>query len=58
VAFGIIFAIVRKAHGSTLGMFLSLLKLRSYVSGGFEAGGDWAVAFRSPSSRRHQASMR
>src|SRR5476651_1861577 len=24
---------------------LSLLKLRSYVSGGFEAGGDWSVAF-------------
>lgn len=24
---------------------LSLLKLRSYVSGGFDAGGDWAVAF-------------
>jgi AraC-like DNA-binding protein len=27
---------------------LSLLKLRSYVSGGFEAGGDWAVAFAQP----------
>ncbi len=27
---------------------LSLLKLRSYVSGGFEAGGDWAVAFDKP----------
>ena len=27
---------------------LSLLKLRSYVSGGFEAGGDWAVAFARP----------
>ena len=27
---------------------LSLLKLRSYVSGGFEAGGDWAVAFAKP----------
>jgi Cupin len=24
---------------------LSLLKLRSYVSGGFDAGGDWAVQF-------------
>src|SRR5471030_1954677 len=24
---------------------LSLLKLNSYMSGGFEAGGDWAVAF-------------
>jgi AraC-like DNA-binding protein len=24
---------------------LSLLKLRSYVSGGFEAGGDWSLAF-------------
>jgi AraC-like DNA-binding protein len=24
---------------------LSLLKLRSYISGGFDAGGDWAVAF-------------
>ncbi len=27
---------------------LSLLKLRSYVSGGFEAGGEWAVAFDRP----------
>jgi len=24
---------------------LSLLKLRSYVSGGFDAGGDWAISF-------------
>jgi hypothetical protein len=24
---------------------LSLLKLRSYVSGGFDASGDWAVQF-------------
>jgi AraC-like DNA-binding protein len=24
---------------------LSLLKLRSYVSGGFDAGGDWSIAF-------------
>lgn len=27
---------------------LSLLKLRSYVSGGFEAGGDWSVEFERP----------
>lgn len=26
---------------------LSLLKLRSYVSGGFDAGGDWAISFGS-----------
>ena len=25
---------------------LSLLKLRNYVSGGFEAGGDWSLSFR------------
>lgn len=28
-----------------LSEMLSLLKLRSYVSGGFDAGGDWAVQF-------------
>lgn len=30
---------------------LSLLKPRSYVSSGFEAGGDWSIAFANPQSQ-------
>lgn len=32
-------------HVDPLSDVLSLLKLRSYISGGFDAGGDWSVAF-------------
>jgi AraC-like DNA-binding protein len=38
-------SIVRKLALDPLSDVLSLLKLRSYVSGGFDASGDWAVQF-------------
>src|SRR5580698_8109365 len=41
----IIFAIVREYFMDPLSDVLSLLKPRSYVSAGFEAGGDWSIQF-------------
>jgi hypothetical protein len=32
-------------HPDPLSDVLSLLKLRSYMSGGFDAGGDWSIEF-------------
>jgi len=37
---------------------LSLLKLRSYVSGGFDAGGDWAISFGPPDGIKFHAVAR
>lgn len=37
---------------------LSLVKLRSYVSGGFDAGGNWAVQFGPPEGIKFHAILR
>src|ERR1700722_3613651 len=41
----IIFSIVRRMSMDPLSDVLSLLKVRSYISGGFDAAGDWSVEF-------------
>ena len=46
----IIFSIVRRMSMDPLSDVLSLLKVRSYISGGFDAAGDWSVEF-GPQSR-------
>jgi AraC-like DNA-binding protein len=40
-----IFEIVREAKMDPLSDMLSLLKVRSYMSGGFDAGGEWSLLF-------------